>query len=81
MYIGASTVLPCTDDNRVIKDGYVKIENDKIIEVGELSRFTDEQKKEISYFENATLMPGLINAHEHLVTKSKYTPWQLDTIK
>jgi imidazolonepropionase-like amidohydrolase len=81
MYIGASTVLPCTDDNRVIKDGYVKIENDKIVEVGELSRFTDEQKKEISYFENATLMPGLINAHEHLVTKSKYTPWQLDTIK
>jgi imidazolonepropionase-like amidohydrolase len=26
-------------------------------------------------------MPGLINAHERLITKSAYTPWTLDTVK
>jgi len=80
-YLGADTVLPCTSQGAILKKAYVEVNGEKIVAVGSVDSLSVEQKKALVYHENATLMPGLINAHEHLVTKSKYTSWTLDTVK
>lgn len=80
-YIGATTLLTCAEKDQVISEGYVKIEDEKIAEVGKISDLSPDQKNKMKYYRDCTIMPGMINAHDHLVTKSKYTPWTLDTIK
>lgn len=79
--IYASKVIPC-DAERVIENGFVEFENGVITAVGAAddSESTPFEGQKVDY-RGCTLMPGLINAHEHLVTKSKYTDWTLDAIK
>lgn len=79
--IMAQWVIPCADDT-VIENGYVEIKDGRITNVGSVKDLSKApfQGQEINY-PGSTLMPGLINAHEHLVTKSKYTSWTLDGIK
>lgn len=79
-YFGADQVLTCESKEGVLEKGFVEVECDKIVSVGSVKALSAEQKKNLTYFEHATLMPGLINAHEHLVTKSKYTSWTLDKV-
>ncbi|MBI4744763.1 MAG: amidohydrolase family protein [Actinobacteria bacterium] len=65
MLLLAKWVLPISDDP--IVDGAVMVENDKIKEVGkakDLKRKYSEE--EIINFNQAVLMPGLIDVHTHL---------------
>jgi imidazolonepropionase-like amidohydrolase len=79
--IGAATLLVCDPGGAVISEGFVKYEDELIVEVGEIKNLPPGEKEKMDYFSGATLMPGLINAHDHLVTKSKYTPWVLDAVR
>lgn len=77
----ASKVIPC-NTKEVIINGYVDINCGKITAVGRVSDLEEAETgniETIKYIE-CTIMPGLINAHEHLVTKSQYTKWTLDEI-
>lgn len=80
-FIGADTVLPCTAPSAIRKRACVEIEGASIVGIVAVDELRPEQRASLTYYENATLLPGLINAHEHLVTKSKYTPWTLETVK
>jgi imidazolonepropionase-like amidohydrolase len=80
-FIGAETVLPCTASGAILQRAYVEVDGASIVGIGGIDSLTAGQRSALTYYENATLIPGLINAHEHLVTKSKYTPWTLDTVK
>lgn len=79
--IHATRVIPC-DTEEVIENGYVEFDGDRITAVGKSDELQadDFVGNEIKY-QGCTIMPGLINAHEHLVTKSKYTSWTLDIVK
>jgi 5-methylthioadenosine/S-adenosylhomocysteine deaminase len=53
-------------DDRVLKEGYLIIEDDSIIEIG-LQKNLDRRRKfdDVLALKNRLVMPGLINAHTH----------------
>jgi len=79
-FFGADLVLTCDSKEGVLKKAFVEVDGNRIVSVGSVESLSTEQKASLTYFKRATLMPGLINAHEHLVTKSKYTSWTLDMV-
>lgn len=65
MILSAEIVLPISKP--LIFDGAVLIENGKIIELGPLDNIKSKYRgHECITFENAVLLPGLINLHTHL---------------
>lgn len=80
-YIGASTLITCVSEEDTIADGYMEIADGRITAIGTLSELPEAARSKLIFYEDCTLLPGFINAHEHLVTKSKYTSWTLDKIK
>jgi len=80
-FFGADLVLTCDSKEGVLKKAFVEVDGNRIVSVGSVESLSTEQKASLTYFKRATLMPGLINAHEHLVTKSKYTSWTLDMVQ
>jgi len=78
--ISATKVLTC-DKKKLNGKYYIEIENGVITKIGSLSDLSVKEQDECYHYENCTILPGLINAHEHLATKSQYTPWTLPEIK
>jgi len=78
--ISATKVLTC-DKKKFNEKGYIEIENGIIKKIGILSNLSAKEQDECYYYKNCTILPGLINAHEHLATKSQYTPWTSPEIK
>jgi len=61
-------VLTMDSDRRVLKDGGVFIEGDKIVEVGKASDLSAKYRPELTVGGRKKLvMPGFINAHDHYV--------------
>ncbi|MER6952549.1 amidohydrolase family protein [Streptomyces sp. NPDC000618] len=67
MLITAGRVL--TDSGTYLEDGAVLVEGDSIAEVGPRTQFTDRAGTDGIHlaFPDATVVPGLIDAHVHLV--------------
>lgn len=66
MIIGPGTVLTQDDQWRVIRDGAVLIEGDRVVEVGGFGEVLMGHPEAALYDAGGrTIMPGLINAHAH----------------
>ena len=59
-------VVALDQDNRILKEGYIIVEDDSIIEMG-LQKDLDNRRKfdDVIDLKNRLVMPGLINAHTH----------------
>ncbi len=69
MLIEHAWLLTIDPENKVIDEGYILIEDNRILEVGVQKEHTQELKStvdEIIDAEGMIVMPGLINAHSHL---------------
>ena len=66
MLLKSDLVVALDREDRILKDGYLLVENDRIIEMG-LQKDLDSRRKfdEILELKNRLVMPGLINAHTH----------------
>ncbi len=60
-----ASIYTMNNENTVIKNGYIKTENGKITETGEMSAYT-RGTGEILDAEGANAYPGFIDAHTHL---------------
>lgn len=67
----ASRVLTGNDEG-VIADGAVRVRDDVIAEVGPADTLGVEPGERVLEFTDATLLPGLIDCHEHLNGHDKY---------
>lgn len=54
-----------TVTNKIIENGFITIKNDKIHEIGPMSKFDFNSKKQID-LNSFTVYPGFIDAHTHL---------------
>ncbi len=61
LYLADRLITP----DRIIPNGGVLCENDKIIAVGGISGFSMNEKLELFQFENAYITPGFIDTHIH----------------
>ena len=59
-------IVALDPDDRILKEGYLLIEDDSIIEMG-LQKNLDKRRKfdDVLALKNRLVMPGLINAHTH----------------
>lgn len=58
-------IYTMNDDNTVIENGYIKTENGKISEIGEMNTYT-QSGAEFLDAEGANAYPGFIDGHTHL---------------
>lgn len=59
--------LADVEKEKFITDGFVRILDGKIVEFGKTSGRTFSDDIEITDFQNATILPGLIDCHTHLI--------------
>jgi 5-methylthioadenosine/S-adenosylhomocysteine deaminase len=61
------TIITLNNKDRIIQDGAVYVERNKIIDVGSTSRVVRERNADhVIDARNQLILPGLINAHAHL---------------
>lgn len=65
MQIINAKIFTMDDKNTVIENGYIKIKDNKIAEIGSMSDFSAEQG-EIFDAKGANAYPGFVDAHTHL---------------
>lgn len=62
-------IVTC-DKDRIITNGYLRIENGKIVEIGSNNESTRDRANERAINANGkVVMPGLVNAHMHLYSQ------------
>ncbi len=54
------------DENKVIENGSIVIEGNKIISIGKASEITIPESAEIYNMQGKTIMPGIVDAHAHI---------------
>lgn len=59
-------IITMDKDMREISDGFLIMEEDKIVEIGSMTEFSSENLKEIIDGNKGILMPGMINTHTHV---------------
>ena len=64
MIIRAKYVLP--DSDKLIENGAVLIDEDKIIDIDSYSSMNHGKSEEVYDFGEAVILPGFVNAHTHL---------------
>lgn len=67
MLIKNGTVITMDPSRRIIKNGAVAIENDRIVDVGKTEGLKDFQAEKVYDAKTRIVMPGLIDAHCHHV--------------
>jgi len=65
--ITKGTVITMDSRRRIVKDGAVAIENDRIVDVGKSDALKDFQAEKVFNARDRVVMPGLIDAHCHHV--------------
>jgi 5-methylthioadenosine/S-adenosylhomocysteine deaminase len=66
LLLKSDLVVALDGDDRILKEGYIIIEDDRIIEMGLQKDLEDRRKfDDIVELKNRLVMPGLINAHTH----------------
>ncbi len=61
------TVITVDSQRRIIRDGAVAIENDRIVDIGKTESLKDFQAEKVFDAKECIVMPGLIDAHCHHV--------------
>lgn len=64
--IKGGSVLTMNKERKIIKNGYIAIEKDKIIDIGEERNCKGYHADKILDAKNKVVLPGLINTHVHL---------------
>lgn len=64
--VGNGYVVTFGKENKVIENGAVLIENDRIVKVGDFETLKNEQYDEFIDALGNVIMPGLLNCHMHL---------------
>src|SRR5262245_58459398 len=66
LLLKSNLIVTLDPDDRILKDGYLIVEDDRIVEMG-LQINLDHRRKfdEVNEFKNRLVMPGLVNAHTH----------------
>jgi 5-methylthioadenosine/S-adenosylhomocysteine deaminase len=60
-------VLTMDAKHKIITDGAVVVENDKIVDVGSSKKIESAyDASEVIQVENGVVMPGLVNSHNHM---------------
>ena len=57
-------IITVDENNRVIENGYVAIQDERIVEIGEMSELKGTAKK-VMNMEGHAILPGLIDGHGH----------------
>jgi 5-methylthioadenosine/S-adenosylhomocysteine deaminase len=66
LLLRSDLVVTLDQDDRILKEGYIIVEDDRIIEMGLQKDLEDRRKfDDIVELKNRLVMPGLINAHTH----------------
>lgn len=74
LIMSAPKVLLGDSEGTVLDEGYVEIDGDIIKRVGKVTELTAVEQASRSHYPACAILPGLINAHEHLATKTRITP-------
>ena len=66
LLLKSDLIVALDQDDHILKEGYIIVEDDRIIEMG-LQKDLDDRRKfdEVIELKNRLVMPGLINAHTH----------------
>lgn len=73
--IDRGTILTVDKDRRIIKDGAIAIQKNRIIDLGTSEEIKQKyEAKKIINAEKKLVMPGLINAHHHFNDIGGYVP-------
>lgn len=78
--ISADRIITC-DGAKVVENGFVEIVDSQISRIGSVRELTPEDQAQCNSYRGCSILPGLINAHEHLVTKTRITPGIFEHIK
>lgn len=65
-------VITCSERNDVFSDGFVAVEEDKILEVGEMTTLSSSSHSDGGIridLSGKTIIPGLVNAHIHFTMR------------
>ena len=66
LLLKSNLIVTLNPDDLILKEGYLIIEDDRIIEMGLQSNLDNRRKfDEVVELKNRLLMPGLVNAHTH----------------
>ncbi len=74
LIISAPKVLLGDPGGTVLDQAYVEIDGDTIQRIGKVAKLTTEEQTRLTHYPACSILPGLINAHEHLATKTRITP-------
>ena len=75
-YIRAARVATMSSRG-VVEDGVVIVEGTRITAVGPAAEFELEMANQpVEHFPNATLLPGLVDAHAHLTLPANRQPYE-----
>jgi imidazolonepropionase-like amidohydrolase len=72
--LSAPKILGTDSKAAVIENGFIEIEDARIKRVGMVASLSDTERAGMRHYDGCTILPGLINAHEHLATKTRITP-------
>ena len=66
LLLKSDLVVALDEEERILKEGYIVVEDDRIIEMGSQQDLDNRRKfDEIVELTNRLVMPGLVNAHTH----------------
>lgn len=76
MIITNGKIYTMEDEQGIIENGFVKLKDGKIQEVGEMSNLTSTDGYEIIDANGGYVLPGIIDAHAHIGMCADSTGWQ-----
>ncbi|WP_181881508.1 aminofutalosine deaminase family hydrolase [Helicobacter sp. MIT 99-5507] len=71
--IGASIIITCDENFKIIKDGGVLFCDKNIIKVGKFDELKQDDLQEVRFYQSCVIMPALINSHIHFEFSKNYS--------
>ncbi len=66
LLLKSNIIVTLDPDDLILKDGYLLVENDRIVEIGSQTNLDDQRAfDQVIDLKNRLIMPGLVNAHTH----------------
>lgn len=76
MIITNGKIYTMEDEDKIIENGFVKIKDGKIQEVGDMSFLVEKDGYEIVDAKGGYVLPGIIDAHSHMGVYADSSGWQ-----